>query len=231
MNLTPTEMERLTLFTAAELARRYRSQGIRLSHPEAVALICDEVMTAARSGLSHPDLVTLGGSLLTEDDVQPGVRSLISVVSFEVGMAEGTKLVVLFDPIQAGESAADSVPRPGEIITPDGDIEVNAGRQAVEVEVLNTGDRTIQVRSHAHFYEVNRVLSFDRVKAFGMRLDSPSGVGARFDPGVPKTVRLVRFGGAGIVRGFGGLTNGQIDDATVRNEAQRRARGRGYCGA
>tara|TARA_R110002167_G_scaffold150720_1_gene344531 strand:+ start:65 stop:757 length:693 start_codon:yes stop_codon:yes gene_type:complete len=230
MNLTPTELERLTIFTAADLARRYREQGIRLSQPEAVALICDEVMTAARRGLSHPDLVSLGATLLSEDDVQPGVRSMVPVVSFEVGMAEGTKLVTLFDPIQPGSEAAPQ-PVPGEIIAAEGEIEVNAGRAAVELEVVNAGDRTIQVRSHAHFFEVNRALEFDRALAFGMRLDAPSGVGARFDPGVPKTVRLVRYAGSGKVMGFGGLTNGAIDDDAVRERALELARQRGYRGA
>jgi urease subunit gamma/beta len=231
MNLTPTELERLTIFTAAELARRYRGQGVRLSRPEAVALICDEVMTAARRGLAHPDLVSLGGEILSEDEVQPGVRSMISVVCVEVAMAEGTKLVTVFDPIQASETAAEDGPVPGEIITPDGEIELNAGRETVEVEVLNTGDRTIQVRSHAHFFEVNRALEFDRAVAFGARLDAPSGVGARFDPGVPKKVTLVRYGGAGVVQGFGGLTNGRIDDPAVRDRALELARRRGYRGA
>jgi urease subunit gamma/beta len=168
---------------------------------------------------------------LSEDDVQPGVRAMLPLVSVEVMMAEGTKLVTVFDPIGAGSSAEASVPDPGEIITPDEEIEVNAGRDAVEVEVLNTGDRTIQVRSHAHFFEVNRVLDFDRAKAFGMRLDAPSGVGARFDPGVPKTVRLVRYGGASVVQGFGGLVNGPTDEDGAKDRALERARQAGYRGA
>jgi urease subunit gamma/beta len=230
MNLTPTELERLTIFTAAELARRHRAKGIRLSQPEAVALICDEVMTAARQGLSHPDLVTLGYGLLTADDVEPGVAAMTPVVSFEVSMAEGTKLVTLFAPIQPG-TQGDAGVAPGEVIPADGEIEVNAGREAVEIEVLNTGDRAIQVRSHAHFFETNRALQFERAKAFGMRLDSGSGIGVRFDPGVAKTVRLVRFAGAGQVHGFAGLTNGAIDDPAVRTRALAAARDRGYRGA
>ncbi len=231
MNLTPTELERLTIFAAADLARRYRERGIRLSHPEAVALISDEVMTAARQGMPHPDLVSFGGQLLTEDDVQPGVRAMLKLVSVEVMMAEGTKLVTIFDPIKTGSDTTETVSEPGEIITGAGEIEINAGRAAVEVEVMNTGDRAIQVRSHAHFFEVNRALDFDRAAAFGMRLDAPSGVGARFDPGVPKTVRLVRYGGSGQVQGFGGLTNGQIDDDALRKTALDRARQQGYRGA
>ncbi len=105
MNLTPTEQERLTLFTAAELARRYRTQGIRLSQPEAIALIADEIITAARRDLDHASLVEFGGNLLTADDVLPGVAAMIPYVSVEVSMAEGTKLITVFDPIQPGSAA------------------------------------------------------------------------------------------------------------------------------
>ncbi len=231
MNLTPTELDRLTIFSAAELARRYRAQGIRLSHPEAVALLCDEIMTAARRGLSHPDLVAFGASVLNEDDLLPGVRSMLRLVSVEVSMAEGTKLVTVFDPIAPGTEALSDAVTPGEIITAEGEIEVNAGRETAEVEVLNAGDRTIQVRSHAHFFEVNRMLQFDRETSFGMHLDVPSGVGARFDPGVPKMVPLVRYGGSGNVQGFGGLTNGAIGDQSVRERALDEARRRGYISA
>ena len=95
MNLSPTEIERLTIFSAAELARRYRSPGIRLSLPEAVALITDEVLTAARRGLAHADLVALGGSLLDTDEVEPGVATMIPYIALEADMAQGTKLVAV----------------------------------------------------------------------------------------------------------------------------------------
>ena len=74
MNLTPTELERLTVFSAAELARRHRSLGIKLSHPEAVALIADEMLTAARRDMPYDAIVDMAGRLLTTDDVMPGVR-------------------------------------------------------------------------------------------------------------------------------------------------------------
>lgn len=229
MNLSPTERERLLIFSAAELARRYRSKGIRLSHPEAVAFICDEVMTAARQGLDQPALVELGGSLLTARDVEPGVASLIPFISVEVNMAEGTKLVTIFDPIAGGEEAGDDIV-PGEIFAASGDIEVNAGREVTELEVVNRGDRTIQVRSHAHFFETNRALEFDRARAYGMRLDTPSGVGVKFEPGVKKAVRLVGFGGERRVHGFANLVDGPLDDASVRRDAVERAAERGYGG-
>lgn len=102
---------------------------------------------------------------------------------------------------------------PGEIIVRERSIILNEGRPTVEVNVANTGDRPIQVGSHFHFFEVNRLLKFDREKAYGTRLDIPSGTAVRFEPGEEKTVRLVRFGGDNIARGNNGLTDGKADDA------------------
>jgi len=237
LNLTPTELERLTIFTAAELARRYRSQGIRLSHPEAVALISDEVLTAARKGMSQSDLVDYGRSLLSAADVEPGVAHMIPFICVEAGLAEGTRPVTVFDPIKPRPMTADrAAPAaetsiPGEIITPDGDPEINAPRERVSVDVLNTGDRAIQVRSHAHFFEVNRALKFDRGATFGMRLDRPTGAGIRFEPGEIVHVTLVRMGGTGEPRGFGRLTEGSNRSGEVRQRGLRLAKERGYQGA
>lgn len=225
MQLTPTELERLTIFQAAELARRYRAEGVRLSLPEATALLADEVLLAARKGMDHPSLVTLAGEILTAEEVEPGVPEMLRTFSVEVSMAEGTKLVTVFDPIPPG---ADAGPAPGEVIPAEGEIEINAGRAGVEIEVLNTGDRTIQIRSHAHFFEVNRALKFDREKAWGMRLDRPSGGGERFDPGIARTVRLVPFAGTREIHGFAGLTQGPADDPRTRDAAVARARARGF---
>lgn len=224
MNLTPTELERLTIFQAAELARRYLSQNIRLSAPEAAALICDELLTAARRGLDHPSLVALSAEILTAEQVEPGVAHLLRTLSVEVSMHEGTKLVTVFDPI----APDDGAPVPGEVIPAEGEIEINAGREGIDLEVLNSGDRTIQVRSHAHFFEVNRALKFDRAAAFGMRLDRPSGGGERFDPGLKRTVRLVPYAGSREIRGFAGLVEGPADAPGMREAAIERARARGY---
>lgn len=222
MHLTPTEMERLTIFTAAELARRYVRLGIRLSHPEAVALIADELLTVARQGYTHSEIVSHATTVLTADQVEPGVASLLNTFSVEVSMAEGTKLITVFDPI----AALPDEMKPGEVIPAEGDIELNAGRDRRVITVLNTGDRTIQVRSHAHFFEVNRALSFDREAAFGMRLDRPSGGGERFDPGIEKEVTLVPYGGLRIVHGFAGLTEGAVEGGLVA--AMARAKAKGY---
>ena len=91
---------------------------------------------------------------------------------------------------------------PGEILTADGEIELNAGRETVTLTVANTGDRPVQVGSHYHFFETNPGLDFDRAQARGMRLDIPAGTAIRFEPGQTREVRLVPYAGSGQVYGF-----------------------------
>ncbi|MEW9307299.1 urease subunit beta [Labrys neptuniae] len=230
MNLSPTEIERLTIFMAAEHARKLRTAGIALSHPEAVALIADEMLFSARRGLTYEIIVDTASRLLTTDDVEPGVASMVEFVAVEASFSEGTKMVIVFRPIEQGQKPVADPLEPGELIVPDGDIELNAGRAAITIEVLNTGDRDIQVRSHSHFFETNRALDFDRAAAFGYRLDVRSGGGERFEPGLRKTVTLVPMAGARIVRGQAGLTNGPLDDPDVRRRAFAAASRFGYRG-
>jgi urease subunit beta len=99
---------------------------------------------------------------------------------------------------------------PGEIITLDGEIELNAGRETVKLQVANTGDRPIQVGSHFHFFEVNTALHFNREQARGMRLDIPAGTAVRFEPGDEKEIVLVPLMGRRQVYGFNGLINGAL---------------------
>jgi len=99
---------------------------------------------------------------------------------------------------------------PGEILAEPGEIELNAGREAITVEVANTGDRPIQVGSHYHFFETNEGLSFDREAAYGMRLDIASGTAVRFEPGQTRTVRLIAYVGERKVYGFQGKVMGAL---------------------
>jgi urease subunit beta len=115
---------------------------------------------------------------------------------------------------------------PGETVFGTGDIEANAGKEAVVLMVRNLGDRPIQVGSHFHFFEVNKALEFPRDRAFLMRLDIPAGTSARFEPGVEKEVRLVAFGGKMKVRGHNGLTAPEGLEASLE-----RARKGGFGGA
>jgi urease subunit beta len=106
---------------------------------------------------------------------------------------------------------------PGEILTPDGEITLNAERASIEISVANTGDRPIQVGSHYHFFEVNPALGFDRGRSRGMRLDIPSGTAIRFEPGQTRQVRLIPYGGMRQVIGFRAQVMGALD--TVGQDA------------
>jgi urease subunit beta len=100
---------------------------------------------------------------------------------------------------------------PGEVVAAPGDIELNAGRPTVTLEVANTGDRPIQVGSHYHFFETNPALRFERDKARGFRLDIAAGTSTRFEPGQTRSVRLVALSGARIVHGFRAAVSGRLD--------------------
>jgi urease beta subunit len=117
---------------------------------------------------------------------------------------------------------------PALYIVPDGEIELNAGRRTVTVRVRNTGDRPVQVGSHYHFFEANRMLDLDRRAAYGMRLDIPAGTAVRFEPGDERDVTLVEIGGARRAIGFAALVDGDLDDV---EGAMARARAGGFLGA
>jgi len=117
---------------------------------------------------------------------------------------------------------------PGEYILDGPEIELNAGRQVTTLKVNNTGDRPVQIGAHYHFFEVNKALVFDRVKAYGLRLDLPAGTSVRFEPGDTKEVRLIPFGGRRIVYGFNALVNGRLDDHFTRETSLKRMIEQGY---
>ncbi|QID17420.1 urease subunit beta [Nitrogeniibacter mangrovi] len=99
---------------------------------------------------------------------------------------------------------------PGEMITQDGDIELNVGRATITLEVTNTGDRPVQVGSHYHFHETNPALDFDREAARGFRLDIAAGTAVRFEPGQVRTVALVALDGDRKVYGFNAKVMGAL---------------------
>lgn len=100
---------------------------------------------------------------------------------------------------------------PGEIRYGDGEIEINAGAERLAMEILNTGDRPVQVGSHVHLPQANAALSFDRTAAHGHRLDIPAGTAVRFEPGVAQTVSLVPLGGSREVHGLNLDPPGRLD--------------------
>ncbi|MEK8052360.1 urease subunit beta [Ideonella sp. DXS22W] len=99
---------------------------------------------------------------------------------------------------------------PGELLTDEGELELNPGRRTLTVTVQNSGDRPIQVGSHYHFAETNGALQFDREAARGMRLNIASGTAVRFEPGQQRTVELVDYAGNRTVYGFRGLIQGKL---------------------
>ena len=100
---------------------------------------------------------------------------------------------------------------PGEVITPDRDIELNVGRETLKITVANTGDRPIQIGSHFHFYEANDALQFERERAKGYRLNIAAGTAVRFEPGQCRDVELVALAGKREVYGFAGRVMGKLD--------------------
>lgn len=198
MNLSPREKDKLLVAMAAMVARRRLERGVKLNHPEAIALITDVVIEGARDGRSVAELMTLGATVLTAEQVMPGVAEMIHDVQVEATFPDGTKLVTVHEPIRGAHAATV----PGEFLLADGEVELLAGREVVAVTVANTGDRPIQVGSHYHFFETNPALAFEREKARGMRLAIPSGTAVRFEPGQSREVKLVALAGKREVYGF-----------------------------
>jgi urease subunit gamma/beta len=155
------------------------------------------------------DIMSAGREVLTTDDVLDGVDHLIEELQVEATFPDGTKLVTLHGPIQAGEQPTDGIV-PGEVLVADEPVELFAGRNLTELAVVNDGDRPVQVGSHFHFAEANEALTFDRTAATGRRLAVPAGTSVRFEPGVQMTVVLVDLAGEQIAAGFRGLHGGRV---------------------
>ncbi len=206
MNLTPREKDKLLIAMAAQVARNRLARGVKLNHPEAVALITDFVVEGARDGKSVAELMEAGAHVVTADMVMEGVAEMIHDVQVEATFPDGTKLVTVHEPIRG--SASKDVP--GAVMAAAGDILMNEGRTTVTLKVSNTGDRPIQVGSHYHFFETNAALSFDRAQARGMRLDIPAGTAVRFEPGQSREVQLVALAGKREVYGFRGDVMGKL---------------------
>ncbi|WP_375460299.1 urease subunit gamma [uncultured Enterovirga sp.] len=198
MNLTPREKDKLLVAMAAIVARNRLARGVKLNHPEAIALITDFVVEGARDGRTVAEMMEAGAGVLTTDEVMPGIAEMIHDIQVEATFPDGTKLVTVHHPIRG--PASEDVP--GTVTTREGDIVFNEGAERVVIEVANTGDRPIQVGSHYHFFETNPALRFAREKARGMRLDIAPGTAVRFEPGSTREVSLVPYGGKREVYGF-----------------------------
>ena len=247
MHLSPRELDKLTLHQAGYLAQKRLARGVRLNHPESVALIATVLLELIRDGKSVAELMNVGRQLLGRNQVMSGVPEMIYDVQVEGTFPDGSKLVTVHHPIASENGdlklalhgsflpvpklsvfkpvAKELIPGSSEI--KDGEIELNAGRATVEVAVTNLGDRPIQVGSHYHFIETNASLQFDRGAAYGKRLDIPAGTAVRFEPGETKTVKLVEIAGKKVIRGGNNLASGKVSVAG-KTAARNNVKSKGF---
>jgi urease subunit gamma/beta len=254
MHLTPREIDKLTLHQAGFLAQKRLARGLRLNHPEAVALLATQLLELIRDGRRVSELMELGRRMLGRRQVLPGIPELVSEVQVEGTFPDGTKLVTVHHPIaaqdgdlalalhgsflpvpalsafqtpEAGRPAPAEEERPGEVLPAPGEVLLNSGREAISLTVTNLADRPVQVGSHFHFVEANPNLRFDRGRAYGRRLDIPAGMAVRFEPGESKTVRLVEIAGEKVIRGGNALATGPVSEEG-RRRALEAVRARGF---
>jgi urease subunit gamma/beta len=229
MRLTPTERDRLLIFQAAELARRRRARGVLLNVPETTALVADAVIEAARDGARLAEALLAGAAAVGADEVLPGVSDVVTQVWVEAVFDDGTRLVVVRDPIDHDPSRPPASAGVGEVLVSPDFVEEEV--DAVTVSVTNTGDVPISVTSHYHFFEANPRLRFDRAASYGRHLAIAAGANVRFDPGVATSVDLTPYRGQRVVIGFAGLVDGPLDEPGAFEAALGRARDRGYLNA
>ena len=249
MHLSPREIDKLLLHNAGFLAQKRLARGLRLNHPESVALIAAQLLEFIRDGQSVADLMDLGRRFVGRRQVMTGVPEMITEVQVEGTFPDGTKLVTVHHPIAAENGdltlalhgsflpvpelslfevqALVEESEPGATEIQEGEIVLNEGRSTVTLAVTNLGDRPVQVGSHYHFVETNAQLRFNRGKAYGKRLDIPAGTAVRFEPGETKSVKLVEIAGHKVIRGGNNLAKGPVTEQG-RSALLAEAKSRGF---
>ncbi|KAF9266359.1 urease [Marasmius fiardii PR-910] len=255
MHLLPREAEKLLLHQTGYLAQKRLARGVKLNAIESVSLIASVLQERIRDGKnSVAELMQHGKDILGRRHVLPGVPEIVKEVQVEGTFEDGVFLVTVHSPIctDSGDIASalygSFLPLPPEELFPlpeplpahehpgaiilsptQSTITINAGRPRIKLRVTNNGDRPIQVGSHYHFIETNAALSFDRLQAYGRRLDIPSGTAVRFEPGETKSVVLVPIAGYRIISGGNNIASGPVVDLldgltgrTRQNEIERR---------
>ncbi|ROW14139.1 hypothetical protein VPNG_04245 [Cytospora leucostoma] len=253
MHLFPKELDKLAISQLGFLAQRRLARGVKLNHSEATALIASNLQELIRDG-NHTvaDLMALGATMLGRRHVQPSVLSTLHEIQVEGTFPTGTYLVTVHNPVSSDDGdlaralygsflpipEQDLFPlppeedyevarQPGAVVPVKGVVELNKNRKRVRVKVTSKGDRPIQVGSHYHFIEANPQLEFDRIKAYGYRLDIAAGTSVRFEPGDTKTVTLVDIAGNRIIQGGNGIAKGVVS-ASRRDEILAKLRQAGF---
>ncbi|ETN45344.1 urease [Cyphellophora europaea CBS 101466] len=238
MQLVPRELDKLVTAQLGFLAQRRLARGVKLNHAEAVALIASNLQELIRDGNhSVASLMSLGATMLGRRHVLPSVPATLTELQVEGTFPTGTYLVTVHHPVASDDgdlekalygsflpvpnneafplvdaSEYESTKMPGAVVVKKAaNIVLNEGRKRIRLKVTSKGDRPIQVGSHYHFIETNPLLSFDRVAAYGYRLDIAAGTSVRFEPGDTKTVTLVEISGNRVIHGGNDLANGTVD--------------------
>jgi len=211
--LTPSESDRLVLFTQAQLARARRERGLLLNAPEATALIADAVCEWARDGLDLPTVRARAATLLGVDDVLADVPAVVTEIRVEARFDDGTRLVVVSDPFGVGSGDGESSFAPAA---------------QVQLTVQNTAAIAVGISSHIHLAEVNPRLRLDRAAAFGMRAAIPTGETVWIQPGTTVTLPATPITGERVMLGNTGVIDGSLDDPAVRDRALATLRACGY---
>ncbi|TXK44152.1 urease subunit beta [Pontibacter qinzhouensis] len=244
MHLSPKDIDKLVLHNAGIVAQKRYARGLKLNYPETVALIATQLLEFIRDGESVATLMNKGKQLLGLQDVMEGVADMLHEVQVEGTFPDGTKLVTVHHPVCREKGTPElalygsgltrkeqtDLPDnfinavPGEYLLQEAELTLNEGREVVELEVTNMGDRPVQVGSHYPFFETNAKLQFDREKAFGYRLNIPAGTAVRFEPGERKQVQLVALAGDRKVFGGNNLIDGELTDTTKAAAMQKVAK-------
>ena len=222
MELTPSEHDRLLIFTAAQLAESRRARGLKLNKPEAVALISSAIIEAARDGKSHAQALDAGLTAVSADDLLPGVAAMLSGIAVEGVFDDGRRLVVV-PKIASNDSVI-----PGEVVRLGATDMVGSESDLVTVRVSNESAIQISVTSHMHFFEVNPRLKFDRAAAYGRHLYIPAGEHVDFPSQGSVEVTLAPIKGDRVVIGFAGLVDGPLDAPGMKERALERLHECGY---
>lgn len=220
MSLTPGEHDRLLLFLQGQLARSRKERGLLLNIPESTALIADSVVEMARDGLTLEQTRIQARTVLSVSEVLPEVPQLLTEIRVEARFDDGTRLVVITDPFNVEAS-------PGGKQKIDATMPTATTNEPV-ITVENTSKTSIGISSHIHLAEVNPRLRLDRSKAYGMRVNAPTGDAIWIAPGESVRIALVPISGSRIMIGNSGVVDGSLDDPVAKARALTLLRECGY---